>query len=49
MYSFVVIYKVKLHMHALHIFMVLCRIYQDVVISAQVGAVIMELLKKTNS
>ena len=26
MYSFVVIYKVKLHMHALHIFMILCRI-----------------------
>ena len=26
MYSLVVSYKVKLHMHALHIFMILCRI-----------------------
>ena len=27
MYSLVVSQKVKLHMHALHIFMILCRIY----------------------
>ena len=78
MYSLVVSYKVKLHMHALYIFMILCRIiyyyndsnkhnilvyskcsmsfilyiltilvYQDVVISGHVSAVIMEFKKKT--
>ena len=56
MYSLVVSYKVKLHMHALHIYskcsvsfilyILTILVYQDVVISAHVGAVIMELFLK---